>query len=206
MTIKHRQHIAALVTTITAVLGSVAAMAAPASAAEGPTRPAAQAQAPGSRATVAVGTAVATRTAVFAGAIGAGGRPAAGPTTITCETFVDPPEVVSAGSPFGGQVKPFNAIGSLTFTTCTAPVTSISMTSALLFNGRTETFGPTATSAGSFSASGAVLAFCAPGDWQSGAASNIVMPAGFTPSVLKLTATSGVPTSFTELDCNPGLL
>jgi hypothetical protein len=217
MIIKPRQRIAMLATTITAVLGVAAATAGAAGATEVPATVTAHAQASGSRTTATVPAPIATPPlnttpiviasgkAVLSRKAGAGARPSA-VEVISCETFADPSEVVPAATLFGGQEKPFNSVGVATFTTCQGPrpPLSISMTSALLYNGVSETFGPPVSVSNAFEANGAVLAFCAAGDWQGGAASTINMPPGFKPQQLKLTATNG-DTSFTEAECLSGI-
>ena len=197
MITRKRQRIALL---IAASLGSIAAAAASANAAEGSTgfTVHAHAQAFAGRTVLASGRAVASRT------VGVGARPAAALPDIYCEVVADPPVQVPAGDPFGGQTKPYNGIGSATFATCTGIVNRISLTSAMLYNGGSEVFGPPVTTNYQATADGAVLTFCAPGDWQPGAAATIVMPVGYQPRTLQLADTPGIY-NFTEYDCNPGL-
>lgn len=210
MTTRRRQRVAVL---LAASLSALAVAAASASAAESSAALAAHTRITSGHTAVAAGTATATRrvviasgTAVATGALGAraGAVPAAG-TVITCETFVDLPLVVFAGTLFVGQEKPYNAVGAETHTTCDGKVQQITMTSEMQYNGGAITFGPTSVTFNAFAVTGAVLTFCAPGDFQAAATSNIIMPTGFKPPTLQLADTGGLFT-FTEQDCNGGLI
>ncbi len=201
MVTRHRQRIVVL---IAASLGAVAVAAAPAHAAQHSTSPTIHAQATGGGAPVASRKVIASATFHASRTSGAGVRPAAGPPTINCEVFTDPPEQVPAGQSFGGQTKPYNAVAAVTFTSCTSVVARISMTPALSYNGGSTTFGPAVTTLEDSGATAGVMSFCAPGDWQPAASATIIAPPNYQPPQETITGLGGI-WNFTEFDCNPGL-